>query len=77
MFVRTAQEEDVTAGETHVASDDIAGEGGVGVAYVGFVVYVVDGCGDLKGSVVIVGGCGGEACLCQSLCSSDNGGGGG
>ena len=60
MFVGAAQEEHLPPTETHEASDDIAGNAGVGVADVRLVVDVVDGRRNLEGTLAVVEGGGGR-----------------
>mmetsp|Transcript_31235 Transcript_31235/g.61841 ORF Transcript_31235/g.61841 Transcript_31235/m.61841 type:complete len:526 (-) Transcript_31235:167-1744(-) len=48
VFVRAGEEEDLPPGQPHVAREDVAGERGVGVSDVRFVVHVVDGGRDLE-----------------------------
>ena len=56
MFVGAAQEEHLPPTETHEASDDIAGDSGVGVADVRLVVDVVDGRRNLEGTLAVIEG---------------------
>lgn len=60
MFVGAAQEEHLPPTEAHEASDDIAGDAGVGVADVRLVVDVVDGRRNLEGTLAVIEGGGGR-----------------
>ena len=60
MFVSTTQKEHLPPTETHEASDDVAGDAGVGVADVRLVVDVVDGRRNLEGTLAVVEGGGGR-----------------
>ena len=65
VLIGTAEEEDLPPAEAHEPSDDIACDAGVSVADVRLVVDVVDGRGNLEGTLAIVKGRGG--------CSRDRG----
>ena len=61
MLIGATKEEDLPPAEAHEASDDVAGDASVGVADVRLVVDIVDGSGNLEGTLAIVKGRGGRS----------------
>ena len=61
VLIGATEKEDLPPAEAHEASDDVAGDAGVGVADVRLVVDVVDGSGNLEGTLAIVKGRGGRS----------------
>ena len=61
VLIGTTEKEDLSSTEAHEPSDDIACDAGVSVADVRLVVDVVDGRGNLEGTLAIVKGRGGRS----------------
>lgn len=64
VLIGTTEKEDLSPAEAHEPSDDIAGDAGVSMANVRLVVDVVDGRGNLEGTLAIVKGRGGRSRDC-------------
>ena len=48
VFIGTGQKEGIEAEGSLIAAEDVSEDGGVGVADMGFIVYVINGGGDVK-----------------------------